>query len=1404
MKSKLNKLFKSIIVSVALVFGISLFAVSNTKSQSFAFNASEYSPVSKFSKQQSLQTSDLVISDIASSGSSSKTITLYASSDDSVNFSYFMSDEAGWGASEYTIDYATDGIFHKVKSPTAGHEQNAQFISVVQLSNNMILAMDKGYVSVSASAYAWSPDCGYVDTYIFGKYYDYKDKITTELHAYNTASSTKVAAKSSTVQTFTQSEGLHQLSYTASELSNASNNRIAVSFKSSVQGGSGLTGKTYAFTSIKIVDPEVTFSTTDTSLPTITGLESVATTWVQSRTIPVTFADSDSGLYKVEMKTNDGEWTEIANFADTDPTYTTSYTYDLTVSEMNMGVKFRVTDNVGNVKEMTDAFVDRYIDTEATSANISIAEVFDVKQIDFASVIEQSNLSQDTFTFELKNSQNEIVSSGALLDSHSIMVAGDGVYTLSVYGIDEAGNTFSWTGTTTVARTQVALTIASEYVYDLHGFELEYSANTEGDYVIDWSYFKDGLLIDAVTVGDVGIYVVKFNIDAFAFAGAGEQQFEINPKPVELGTIKTQYVYGEAFTYALLDQEDSAANIVVLFTQGGEAKTFENVGAYEYRFVAQNTNYALAETVGTATISPKVVTASISNGVAVYDKTQKALSIALSENLAFSCTYSLGGNVVLNPTNAGEYQAVIALVEANPNYLFEEISTTLSITPATLYVVANESQAKAYGEADPVFAYTTYGLLDGDAIEGVLSREVGENAGYYNITLGSIFAENYTIEFTSAVFEIQKKALILLAQDSSKVYGQADPAFGFNQSIANMLDADKSAFAQSNVFVRTAGESVGRYIISFNQELLNVAPFSNYKILSTTAHFMISKANLEIIANDVETPYGTNVELSYVASGLAFEDDLNIVISREAGNVVGEYQISLQSGNFDNYNVSFVGAVYKITPKEIKVVANNASKVYGMSDELSCTVVGVIDESVVVVSRQAGESVGEYAIDSYTLLNNNYVVTEFESGVFKITKASISVEILGGSKVYGDIDPEFKAVISGLVFDDELTLEFVREAGENVGEYQISLSNNIFENYEVSQITTASLVINKATPNIVIDDMSFVYNASQITYACESEFELSYKFYFAGSEIDAPTNAGEYTVVASFAGNENYNATLSNEASVVINKKFIPITLKKLDFLYNGKGQVPEYEIGLEENVSVITIFEGVKMPVEIGEYKFSMVSNDPNYYSSTTGVLKIVEVLYVEDTNNSASVSSSSVSATNASISILNNTSSSLLTKFSPLFDGRKCVAVYEFANAGAKTNGEVFTVRIKAVDTESPVEIYAVSANGEMVKTAYSLIDGYYVFSLNSLSNQIMVTTTNNLMFYARIVAVVTVLITCLIFTKSVNRKRRSHFLKRNTTVKKFSREELRENIGIVNDRVDIADRISPDSFVNIKKTN
>ncbi len=1394
---KLNRIFKSFIASVALICGISLFAITKTSAESFAFDANEYVPISKFSKHQSSQTTDIVFCDIASSGSNSKTLNLYASSTDAANFSYYLSDEANWGASQLTTSYDADGISHTVKSPTAGHEQNAQLYSVVKLSNNMILAMNKGYVSVGASAYAWSPYSGAIDLGWLGKYDDSKDKITAELYVYNATAQTTLSGKSNMVQTFERAEGFHNFSYSASELAGSLNDRIVFSFKSSVQGSLGF----YAFTSMKVSEPKITFSTTDVTVPEIVGLDKVPEVWVQERTIPVTFKDTESGLYKIEMQKDGGDWQQIADFS-TNLEYITEYNHSFDVNEVGSEFKFRVTDNVGNVNEMTNPFVDEYIDTVAPSAEISLAETFGKKQIDFSADIVPSGLSQDTFTYSLKNSEGTVVATGNVENGNNfVSVDVDGTYTLEVSGVDEAGNTFAWSKETVVKRTKVVLDIVKDYTFNPNGTNLEYSENVSGDYVIDFVYRLADKSATIEKLLNVGKYLVSYEVDAFEFVGEGEIEINIAPKLVEITKIKTEYVYGETFEYTLLDKSDVAANLVVNFKLADDDAVFENVGTYDYEIVAQNTNYELEETKGTAVISPLQISAQVSNNVATYDKTVKELNIVLSYDVEFVCEYKLDGNVVDNPVSAGVYNAYICLKENNPNYMFENIETTLTINKATLYVITNELQTKVYGEADDVLTYAAYGLLTGDEITGELERVSGEDIGYYDITVGSLSAENYEIDFTGSVFEILKRNVLLFAKPSQKIYGETDPALSFNEAIANIADADKAAFLAEGVFVRTAGENVGKYVIAFDENLRNVAPFKNYTMLTASASFVIKKADLEIVAESKSVEYGEVAELSYVATGIAGAEDLNITLAREAGDNVGSYKIMLAGGNFDNYDVTFVSGIYEISAKKIEVVAENVSKYYGDAEALTCLINGEVLSGIVSLSREVGESVGTYAIDSFSVLSSNYEVTSFVAGDLTIEKAKLSVDIYDAEKVYGEADPVVRYDVVGLKNNETISLEFVRESGENVGEYVVSLSESNFENYVVDEVSVAKLNIIKATPNIVLENQTFIYSGNPIEYISSYGFDLEYTFYIAGTETEVPVDAGEYSVVAYFAGDENHNEATSNEAIIVINKKYIPITLKKLTFLYNGLGQVPEYEIGLETSVSVITVYEDVTMPVEVGEYKFSMVSNNPNYYANTTGVLKIVEILYAEDTQNSASITSSSVSAASSSIKILNNTSSSLLKAFNPLFDGRKCEAVYQFSNANVASNGDVFTVRIKAIETENPVEIFAVDVNGNMVKTAYTLVDGYYVFSLNSLSNQIMVTTTNNMMFYARIIAFVSVIVLSIAITKGLNRKRRNNFLKRNTTIKRFSEEELHQNIGIVNDRVELQERVSGDSFALIK---
>ena len=109
---------------------------------------------------------------------------------------------------------------------------------------------------------------------------------------------------------------------------------------------------------------------------------------------------------------------------------------------------------------------------------------------------------------------------------------------------------------------------------------------------------------------------------------------------------------------------------------------------------------------------------------------------------------------------------VIALADGAglaSNYSLSDASSSATIRPRPVDVVAN-AQSKSPGQADPALSYETEaassnrGLVDGDALNGTLVRDPGENTGAYRINQGSLTSArnpDYAIHFQSAQLTIQ-------------------------------------------------------------------------------------------------------------------------------------------------------------------------------------------------------------------------------------------------------------------------------------------------------------------------------------------------------------------------------------------------------------------------------------------------------------------------------------------------------------------------------------------------------------------------------------------------------------------------------------------------------------------------
>ncbi len=284
------------------------------------------------------------------------------------------------------------------------------------------------------------------------------------------------------------------------------------------------------------------------------------------------------------------------------------------------------------------------------------------------------------------------------------------------------------------------------------------------------------------------------------------------------------------------------------------------------------------------------------------------------------------GNETLNYTlsrahgnTVGTYPITVNL-GSNPNYEIETIGGIFTINKKAATVVA-DSVGKTYRDADPVLTATITGAVGSDNIAFTLSRAAGENVGTYPITVTLGSNPNYEVTPTNGIFIIEKKAVTVVANNNSKIYGSADPEL--TASVTGTLGSDVINYTLS----RVAGEIVGTYPIT-------VTPGTNpnYEVNPVSGTFTINKKPAKVVADNKSKAYGNaDPVLTDTVSGTVGSDALNYTLSREAGENVGPYPITVTLGENPNYQVTPTSGTLTITPVSAMVMADNKEKVRGRS-----------------------------------------------------------------------------------------------------------------------------------------------------------------------------------------------------------------------------------------------------------------------------------------------------------------------------------------------------------------------------------------------------------------------------------------------------------------------------------------
>uniref|UniRef100_UPI0025E178AB T9SS type B sorting domain-containing protein n=1 Tax=Algoriphagus sp. TaxID=1872435 RepID=UPI0025E178AB len=177
-----------------------------------------------------------------------------------------------------------------------------------------------------------------------------------------------------------------------------------------------------------------------------------------------------------------------------------------------------------------------------------------------------------------------------------------------------------------------------------------------------------------------------------------------------------------------------------------------DVGTQEVTATISGSNFTTLVLIADLIITPATITGvTFVDGIFVFDGTAKSLAIAGTLPAGTSVAYTNNSR-----TNVGTQEVTASI--SGSNFTSLVLTADLTITQADLVVTVDQGQNKLFGQLDPEFTFTAVGYGQGDdesIFNGALSREPGEEVGFYAISLGTLDAGvNYTVSFTGADFEI--------------------------------------------------------------------------------------------------------------------------------------------------------------------------------------------------------------------------------------------------------------------------------------------------------------------------------------------------------------------------------------------------------------------------------------------------------------------------------------------------------------------------------------------------------------------------------------------------------------------------------------------------------------------------
>ncbi|HXB34651.1 MAG TPA: MBG domain-containing protein [Puia sp.] len=680
--------------------------------------------------------------------------------------------------------------------------------------------------------------------------------------------------------------------------------------------------------------------------------------------------------------------------------------------------------------------------------------------------------------------------------------------------------------------------------------------------------------------------------------------FTITPAALTITANNASMTYGGTVpslsaSYSGFVNSDNSASLTTQPTVSTTAASTSPAGTYPTTASgAVDANYSITYAAGTMTVGKATLTVTANNQSMPLGGPLPAFTVSYSgfvngDGASSLSTQPTATTLATAASPAGTYP-ITPGGGSSSNYAFTYVNGTLTVAQAILTITANPASS-IYGAAlvpDGSLPVTYTGFVNGDGPSSLATlptvsntASAGSPVGTYILTPSGASDPNYTIQYVTGVYTIQKAPLTITANNANMTYGGTVPSL--SESYSGFVNGDAASSLTTQPTVSTTATSAspaGTYPITASG-----AADANYTITYTAGTMTVGKATLTVTANNQSMPLGGPLPAFTVSyTGFVNGDAASSLTTpptatttATASSPAGTYPITPVGGSSPNYTFTYVDGTLSIGKALLTITANPASSVYGAAlvpdGSLTVSYSGFVNGDgpgslatlpTVANSAIAGSPVGTYTLTPSGAADPNYTF-QYVTGVYTIQKAALTINAVNQTMTYGGSVPVLTASYSGFVNGDGTsalttapTITTTATSASQVGAYPITASGATAPNYTITY-TSGTMTVGKATLTVTANNQTMALGGPLPI------FTVSYTGFVNGDGASSLTTqstatttatasspAGAYLVVPSGGSSPNYTFTYV-DGTLSIGKALLTITANPASSVY-GAALVPD------------------------------------------------------------------------------------------------------------------------------------------------------------------------------------------------------------------------------------------------------